>query len=407
MTSEQKRIVTAKIIVAVGMVSGVLLSWPLWVSDRLYPVAPVLGLPSVLPGLLDISLLVITLLAVALQAIFPFRRAPTITAIVGCVLLAILDKMRWQPWFYQYVLCLLALVWVAKDGTRRETADALATLRMIVAAIYLWSGIHKCRKGFIEVYSGDLARPMIDSFEGWVTDGIEAFAFVAGPIEASIGILLIFSRSRMIGVSLACTMHLLILIAFSPLFQNRNSVIWPWNFCMIAMVVTLFVDGNQLEWRMPRQREQRFAAGLIGILVIVMPALSIGEWWPKYFSFHLYSGQDQRFQMVMTTNTVANLPPAYSSHLEPSPAGPGYKIIDFNAWAMRELNAPLVSEPYVLLQIGKEMNRRLQFDERGMFFYRDYPNYLEERGWDQYSPGEIDDLIRFPSLKHAVATPTE
>jgi hypothetical protein len=61
---------------------------------------------------------------------------------------ALFDQSRWQPWFYQYLAMLAALSGFYSNSCEDRRGAALHGCRLIVVAVYFWSGIHKLNAGF-------------------------------------------------------------------------------------------------------------------------------------------------------------------------------------------------------------------------------------------------------------------
>jgi hypothetical protein len=153
-----------RISVILGLLAGFALSPKLWLSSRVYPFTPV----------------------------WSFFKPPNtpIDYIAFFALLALLafqDQARWQPWFYQYVVMLLA---IALAGSKRPE-PALNTCALIIGATYIWSGLSKLNSNF-----------MGDAFPWLVTPFIGAWPFVrhlsysAALMECGAGVGLLFRRFR-------------------------------------------------------------------------------------------------------------------------------------------------------------------------------------------------------------------
>src|SRR4051812_47513242 len=138
------QILTITRITAIGCFTGMLLCYKLWFSDRNFPLVPFLKIfpdlhhpfDYVLPSIAGILLLCIT-----------FIRSPQnfiIAFVIVALLLSMLDINRWQPWFYQYVLMFVILAFFNYrcDDTRLQEA-IISTFKLMIAAIYFWSGLQK------------------------------------------------------------------------------------------------------------------------------------------------------------------------------------------------------------------------------------------------------------------------
>lgn len=118
--------------VILGLLAGFALSPKLWLSSRTYPLTPVWpSLHPFSPPSDDIAFFALIAILAALS-VAP-RSEIQGAAFAFLALMALQDQSRWQPWFYQYVLMLLA---VDVAGPQRRT-DASNTCCLIVAATYI------------------------------------------------------------------------------------------------------------------------------------------------------------------------------------------------------------------------------------------------------------------------------
>ena len=401
----QTRWFALRVCVCLGLLFGMLLSWRLWLSSgRQFPVLPCFGLgelPAPLDWVLFIGALALCVLAIA-------RRWDrwVIAGLVGVLLLlAVFDQMRWQPWAYQYLLCLLPMLFVADGRDRAGIASALDIVRLIVVSIYLWSGIHKIGVQFQRTYETDVVVGLLERTGGWVHDLILWSGHLVPWVEIAIGLLLLFPRVRIAGVWMALGTHAFILLTLGPFGLGRNSVIWPWNLAMAGTVVVLFwrYRGYALVDLFSAKRLRPVAA-IIGVLVLLMPFRSYDKKWNQYLSFHLYSGYHQRLALMLSNQKAQALEPFFTDLMIPAQVAPGapgqtHQELSIPLWAISELNVPMPSEDRLLLRVAKILVERMDLTVDD-YFYRDYPELLEERGFDIYPPAQIKSMSEFPPFRH-------
>src|SRR5262249_15143519 len=156
---------------------------------------PVLPFMGPIPPPFDLIILGL-LAALLVWAAIASRPAPILAAfIAAAVCYSLWDQSRWQPWFYQY-LWMLATIAVL----RRKPEDALDASRLILAAVYFWSGVHKFNSGFLNE-----AFPwMIEPFP--LLRSLARVAIVVPVIETAIGVGLMFAFRR-VAVIAALAMH--------------------------------------------------------------------------------------------------------------------------------------------------------------------------------------------------------
>ncbi len=379
-----------------GMLLGMLLSWKVWISERVFPLAPVWDAVAGWPHAVAGVLYAVALLLLAAMVVWP-RGGRGMRGTLGVWLMLMLvlflqDQMRWQPWAYQYVLCLIPFLF----AERNERALLLAA-RVIFIATYVWGGLHKLGTPFARFFETTLAKSLLAD-AGEVTRTLVLGAGQTIPFaEILIGVLLVVPKSRKFGVLFACLMHAGILLWKGPFGDASNSVIWPWNACMIVLVILLFPKGEAI---LPAKEKAgspslRVVTVIIVILVGIMPLFSLFGRWPRYLSFHLYSGHQQRMLVGLKPSGKAKLGEAFRPSIRESANWPGYSEIEGMTWAFDDLNVPLVSDDDVILQIAKQLVARGGLTDNDGFVYIDYPMLLKERGWRRYLPSEIATMEEF------------
>jgi hypothetical protein len=122
------------------MIAGIVCSHSFWISaDRLYPQVPIV--PGILaPSFAMSTALVLALLVALVVSALP-RVPPWFRAVpVGIIAIFVtLDQSRLQPWAYMYAIVLLVAAFASRvDG---RNTSVLMTLRFVIAAQYIWSGL--------------------------------------------------------------------------------------------------------------------------------------------------------------------------------------------------------------------------------------------------------------------------
>jgi hypothetical protein len=272
------------------------------------------------------------------------------------------DQNRWQPWFYQYLL-MFAVLALAPAPDDPECGEAsLNACRLIVAAIYFWSGLQKLNINFTDDNYPWLMEPVLKHLpEAW-HEFVNGRGWVAASVECGIGLGLLVWPLRPLAVLAALAMHLLILFCLGPWGHKWNTVVWPWNLAMMAFVVILFVWTRPVKpWHILWPRRCLFACVTL-VLFGVLPLLSFFERWDHYLSAALYSGNTPSASVFITPEVYDQLPADARRHArlrfgEPADqadAACAYEV-DLFAWTMAEMNVP----PYPAERIARGVSRRL------------------------------------------------
>jgi hypothetical protein len=289
-----------RLALAAGLVVGLLLSPNLWVSTRAYPLTPLWDAVPPLPYPADYALFSLFIALVAGAGVTRGRTMGWLAA--GALALAAFfvleDESRLQPWFYQYSFMLAALCLYGWD--RMSVSEALNTCRLIVVATYFWSGLQKANASFFEVTYPWLVGPLTSWSPEWANSALLSGAYVVPVVEALIGLGLLTRRFRMFGVVGALSMHAFIMLCVGPWGHDYNTVVWPWNFAMVAFVLILF-------WRVPDEPSplailgpgRNFSTGsvlraVVLVLFAFIPLFNFFGLWDSYLSASLYSGASKQ-----------------------------------------------------------------------------------------------------------------
>ena len=327
-----------RITVIVGLLAGFALSPKLWLSSRLYPVTPVWSFFKAPNPPVDRLLLLTIAVLLILFTIAP-RHEIGAAALALLLVIALQDQSRWQPWFYQYALMFLA---IAVAG-REHPESALHTCRLIVAATYFWSGIAKLNPNFFNAVFPSFFSP----FLGTVPPILSHLAFLAPIVECGAGIGLLTRRFRSQALFCAAGMHGFILLAIGPLGSRFNTVVWPWNLAMIAILLVLFWGPVEK----PLLRDILVPQKIIVVLFALMPALSLVNLWDHYLSSSLYSGNRTSGLIYFNDRVFDRLPEAIQDYV--SDEGPNRGSLDINDWSLGELNVPSYPEPRIYKNVGR------------------------------------------------------
>jgi hypothetical protein len=317
--------VATRPLVAAMLAACIAASPRLWGGPREYPAIPLPalgGLPPGISGALPAWLVVAALLALLGLAVVPRRWAPA-PFLAAAALLVAGDITRLQPWLYQGALSLGAF------ALCRRPLDAC---RVLVAAIYAWSGVSKLNADFGPVVVPWLvpaAAPLGPALLWWV-------GVAVGLAEAAIGVGLLVPRARRAAVVAAVATHAVVLAAIGPAGRDWNRVVWPWNLAMAALVVLLLWSERRparpLLWS--RDRYHRAVVVLVGVL----PALNLAGAWDAYLSFSLYSGNIDEAWLVIEPAGAAAAPPSAVAVAERRPDGT--LVAWLLPWAVRDVGVP-------------------------------------------------------------------
>ena len=296
----ESRLAWLRIALAAGLVAGLLLSPNLWISTRSYPLTPLWDAVPPLPYPADHALFGLLMVLVTGVGVARGRAIGWlgISALVIAAFFVVQDESRLQPWFYQYSFMLAAFCLFGLD--RVGASDALNACRLIVVATYFWSGLQKANASFIQSTHPWLVEPLTARLPDWAGSALLAGGYAVPVVEAVIGIGLLTRRFRSLAVIGALLMHAFVMLCIGPLGHDHNTVVWPWNFAMVAFVLILF-------WRAPDDTTpstildpgRNFSTGFafraaVLILFAFMPLFNFFGLWASYLSSGLYTGTSKQ-----------------------------------------------------------------------------------------------------------------
>lgn len=349
-TAPERQVAMLVRLTAVAIGCSFLISWKLWISSRLFPLAPISNrLPEVVYPF-DYIWFLSLLALLAVISFLPRSRKIVLIFVCLAASLSLWDQTRWQPWFYQYLFMLAAiaiLAWRKTESSRNRTA--LDVCRLIVAATYFWTGFQKLNITFVRETWPDMAA-FLPGFWQSISQRVPAFLILVIPlVEVLIGFGLLSRRFRNRTVLLATATHTAILVLL--FLTAENAVVWPWNIAMVLFVWILFWDDKETTGR-------RIVAGrnpfhlLVLLLFAVLPSLSLVGLWDSFLSSSIYSGNTYQAAIYLGPTLLARLPREIHPHVwqksEPF-------FLDINRWAYAELRVPVYPEPRVFRQVAKRI----------------------------------------------------
>lgn len=372
-------------IVAAMFIVTIIITWKLWISDRSYPLIPVLEWLPQIPPPFDYILPAILLAALAAAALMRNPRWPIRIVLVAGLLVALFDLTRWQPYILHYLVILgslLLLPWERRERWTKEDLEwGLMPVYMLLGFTYLYSGLQKFNHEFIGWVFGWMLEPMM----GWLDIPPPEFsrpllttlAIIAAIIETTGGLLLFFRRTRRPAAIALIGMHLFILVMLGPLGRVTNHAVWPWNIAMIATLWLLFVSRNAPDVALAERlfrgawwksvtggrggtlpsRAHALGAGMALFFFGMLPTLNFVDMWDSYLSFSIYSGMIHNGRIHMVPEDQLLLPP-YMKEQFGEDGG-----FDPTQWAIRELIAAPYPEPRAMIRMGRELARRAQHSD--------------------------------------------
>ena len=364
-----QRLQLIKLTVLVGLLASIILSHNLWAGDRWFPKTTLIEDYFGVPYPYDFIQLGVLILLI----VFSFstqKKLPTILLILFAVYMCFDDQNRLQPWFYNYILMLFVLLFYKyRVDEPNNYTTVFISLQLLVALIYIFSGIQKMNSSFVP----DTFEWMVSSFDTVLSKRqlgmVTKFGYVIPYFELSVGVLLLVKQLRFIVVPLVILMHIMILIMLGPTGKSYNSVVWPWNIIMIALVLLLFADVKQERFFDIAFLFKGFSFYTVITLMLIFPIFSLNNQYDSYLSSSLYSSNLNNCQLILSNKAYKQLPHDIQKYCS---TNEDYNVLFIKKWVETELNVPCVPEYRIFKNAHHYIIQLTQTDSKEVKF-----NFIE------------------------------
>jgi hypothetical protein len=228
--------------------------------------------------------------------------------------------------------------------------------------VYFWSGIHKLNVQFVN----DVFPWLVGIFDStsWLKNHLY-LGYGVGLFEVSIGLLLIKQQTRRGAVIMGSGLHLGILVLL--IADNWNSVVYPWNVAMIALLYVLFWDTKTTPYIINAERRPNW---LVLLLFGIVPLFYLFQITPSWMALSLYSGTTLECDLVVQESGVESCIPT-PLHKELLDYGEGRRLLSVDAWGLHNLNIPPVASDATYHAVAREFCTCALAHEGYVVFY--YP----------------------------------
>jgi hypothetical protein len=341
-----------KLTTLVGILSSVLLSYNLWAGQRWFPKVPLFDEFTGLIAPYDYAnLAVLTILLII--SFVSSSRTPMVLLILFNLYLCADDQNRLQPWFYNYTLILAVLLFFRnRVDEPNNFTTVFITLQILMALIYIFSGLQKFNSFFVE----DTFKWLISPLETFFSERQMELFYKLGKtvpyIEVFIGVGLLVKPARYIVLPLVISMHVFILLMLGPAGNSYNYVVWPWNIVMILLNLLLFANIKQERFYDISILFKGLSFYLVITLMLVFPIFSFNNKYDSYLSSSLYSANTHNGKLILTDKAYGKLPYYIRSFVTKDE---DYNILYIKHWALNELGAPCVPERRIFKKVQERV----------------------------------------------------
>ena len=344
-------------------------TWRLWMGTERFPQIPLLSVFVGTSLWIDYAALVI-LTAISLlmidgllrekrmdtSTIAPKLRAAYLVCATALMLLFMTNQHRLQPWAWQFFIFAMLVV---LNTTKQAN---LAASRAVVVSIYLWSAIGKFDFQFLNGLGRQFAAAITDLVSFPVdAETISPWIVSLLPIgELMVGILLIFSATRMFGVAAAVGLHLGLVAILGPWGMDHHAGVVIWNLFFAMITTVLFwpkriptgSEKTQLFNALPVSRHA--ATILFTTAVIALPLYPDYDHW---LAWGLYSPNNRRCSLKLMVTADQGFEESISPFLVPDEnqvvGGMDVVKVDLGRMSLKFLDAPIYPEARMQLGVAK------------------------------------------------------
>ena len=321
----------------------------------------------------DVNFLIIIVISL-IAFIFFFQKKYTSIVIVCLFFFAIvLDINRLQVWVWQQLLMLLfgCYLFSSRDRTRY--------LQWIILAVYFWSGFHKLNPLFAtNTFKWFVEQSFLKSL-----GEIPALGYASACVEILIPILFLISKTRRFGFYLSIIFHVFILACLSPISQNWNQVVWPWNVAMVVWNYLLFFKNEDNIFVLPSEWKPKLAAYSLIFVLAVCPILQYFQLFDEQLSFKMYSGDGIEATLCLEPRDAQLLPEFIRSEVyvpEQDSLSENIRVV-LDDWAFAELKVPPYYNDFSIKKIVAFYCRRAEYKEQckmEVLRYKSFEGFKEE-----------------------------
>jgi hypothetical protein len=324
---------------------GKIMSYKLWVADRIFPLIPPFNFLLQLPSFVHTVLFISSMFLMLLIFIRPNQKTLILFFIIE-MCSCFLDQNRWQPWEYQYIISVLIFIIHFKD--KQKIAHWIL---LIGAVTYFYSGLQKMQEGFICSVWQDAFLHKFFKIPTHICNNVyvKNAGYSLALLEIIAGICLVFKIYLKHTIIFLITMHLLILIIIGPWALHFNDIVWPWNALMIIYLIQLLITNSYINFCVKQIFiKQTFA---VAIVWCFFPLLNFIGLWDYFMSCSLYSGRIPLMEICVKENLPNEL--TYFFHLKKKPKRclSCAEGINIQTWGMKEILVPPLPQERVYEKI--------------------------------------------------------
>lgn len=345
-----QRMMLLRITLIVSLIVSIFLSLNLWGGERSVPYTSVIG-ANPIEAPFDFIYIGFSVLLLTASLFLNRQRLFIFLALVINVTLILFDINRLQPWFYIYNAMLAVFLFYngRVDDSNKFTAYFII-LQIIFASVYFFSGLSQLNSLFINSDFSEIISPLKDIVSERQFLFFKKMGFTVPYIMMFIGLGLVISPIRYLAITLALTVHFLLLILLFPSSKNVNYALWFSNLAFMVMLFLMFSGKTKQRYFSPTFLFQVPVFYPAMVFFVFLPLLNNSGRWPDFLSSNFKSGNTSSAVISLSENALDHLPTAITRYCSPDY---NFQNFDYKTWVLHELNAECYPEERVFNSIYK------------------------------------------------------
>lgn len=342
-----------RLLAFVAFISTMLMSWSLWFSERNFPLASIFDGIPVPNKSIDFVLIGVFISSFLFFVIKPkwIVSAPVILIYLYWCLL---DQNRLQPFFFEIIFVVFALsIFNGKNITANKC------LLWIFIGTYFWSGAHKYNDIFFEKWLHGLNK-RIPFVPYWMR---VCFTYAIPFLEAGFGLMLLFIKTRKIGIWLITIMHLMIIVTF--LKADFGYAVMPLTVFNVSTLFLVFykskITTNQLF------TFDNYKIIVIYFITILLPLSNLFGFYDHILAFSYFSGKPKYCRIHFENQRQTQQLPEHIQNVVKEYQGAYY--IDFNEWSAYTIKVMVYPEMRVYKKLKAYIDQHLDEPNTHLEFY--------------------------------------
>lgn len=330
----------------------VVATWRMWFCATDFPRVPLMEIfmPASVMVVGAVSVGFVMSLVVALLIGFRQRCAPG-KAIAGLMvatggLAVCCNQHCLQPWHWLFLLTFafrlvlspLALLWV---------------LQRLVTCIYIFAALSRLGPLIDTGMTRRIVATLLDLASlPDLPSTVSRLCVAATLVELGAGVLLLFSRTRYLGMFAACLMHVTLLVALGPLGLGQHAGVLIWNGFLALWVLLLFSRERPTAIRtLPAVAATAFC--------FVWPMLALAGMTDNWTGWQLYSPRPEVLQLKVRIDLLNELPEALADHVQDPPPLEDWCVVRLDRWSLQSAGAPIYPQGRFQIAIADSLTKGL------------------------------------------------